>query len=483
MAMNLQQRQLQKQVLKMSQRQIHSLNILTMSTQDLNDELIKAAEDNPSLIISDEFKGRKRLQKESFRISSSSKEGELASENHQAALEAYSDNRKSITEHFLSQLNMLNLPPSEFELCEKLIYNLDSKGYHFLAPVSLLDKKNKSHTIGLLEKCMARIQQFDPPGLCVKNMEESLFIQAKQCGKAPELALFLLDGKLNYLDPLKTDKILAKIKKYLDNQKKMIGLTESSMRYTDFKLTESEIENALNFIRGLDPFPARDFSTVETHYISPDIKIEKIEDNDIPESGTIVEDNEIRLSITMTEDNMPQVSINDSDMKILESKELSEEERKELSEKIRKARELIEAIAYRQNTILRACTEIARIQIEFFKHGPGHLSPLKLQDIANKLGVHETTISRMSNSKYILCEWGLFNIKYFFTNVASTSDKNVSRDQVLHAIKQILMDNAGNKKISDQKIVEELEKKKIKIARRTVAKYRGLLNINSSYNR
>ena len=105
---------------------------------------------------------------------------------------------------------------------------------------------------------------------------------------------------------------------------------------------------------------------------------------------------------------MPKVSINEVDIKLLESKDLSEEEKKELSEKIRKAKELMEAIAYRENTMLRACSEIVRIQLEFFKKGPGHLSPLRLQDIADKLGVHETTISRMSNSKYILCDWGLF---------------------------------------------------------------------------
>ena len=482
MAMNLQQRQLQKQVQIMSQKQIRSLSILSMSSQDLNAEIRKAAEDNPSIAIIEKTTTRK-IPKDNFRISSSSKEGELASESHQAALEAYSDNRTSITEHFLSQLNMLNLPPAEFDLCEKLIYNLDSKGFHFLAPVSLLDKKNKNHTIGLLEKCISRIQQFDPPGLCVKNMEESLLVQAKQCESAPELALFLLDGKLNFLDPLKIDKIQSKIKKYIDEHKKMVGFTEDSMRYTNFTLSERDIEEAIIFIRSLDPFPARNFSTEETHYISPDIKVEKIEGTDLPESGTTVGDNEILLNVRTIEEGIPKISINAEDLKLLESKKLTDEEKKELSEKISKAKELMDAVAYRENTMLRACSEIVRIQLEFFKKGPGHLSPLRLQDIADKLGVHETTISRMSNSKYILCDWGLFNIKYFFTNAASTQDKTISRDKVMFVMKQIIENNTGNKKMSDQKIVEELEKRDIKIARRTVAKYRNLLNIESSYNR
>ena len=263
MAINLQQRQLQKQVQVLSQKQIQSLNMLSMSTQDLVAELRKLADENPMLVIDEGHK--RRLPKDNIKVSSSSASGEQASEAHLAALESQADTRTSLTEHFLSQLNMTKIPPAEYELCEKLIYNMDAKGYHFLAPVSLLDKKNKSHTIGLLEKCMERIQQFDPPGLCVKNMEESLFVQAKQKGNAPVLALFILDGKLNYLDPPKIERISAKIKKHLADQQDMIGLTEASLRYTDFQLTDEAIEEALQFIRTLDPFPARDFSTTETH--------------------------------------------------------------------------------------------------------------------------------------------------------------------------------------------------------------------------
>lgn len=483
MAMNLQQRQLQKQVQIMSQKQLHSLKILSMSTQDLNAEISKIAEDNQTILINDEIKYEKKIPKDNFKISSSTKEGENASDSHLAALESYSDNRKSITEHFLSQLNMLNIPLAEYELCEKLIYNLDSKGFHFLAPVSLLDRKNKHHTIGLLEKCMNRIQQFDPPGLCVKNMEESLFVQAKQKNNAPELALFILDGKLNFLDPPKIDKIYFKIKKYLNEQNKMFGASKRLLHYTNFILTEEEIEKTLQFIRTLDPFPARDFSTIETHYICADIKVEKINEDENAEDGIIIGDNEILLNVKLADENSPKISINENDIKLLDSKELSAKERKEISEKINKAKELMDAINYRQNTILKSCAEIVKIQLEFFKKGPGHLNPLKLQDIADKLKVHETTISRMSNSKYILCDWGLFNIKYFFTNIASSKDKSISKDKVLFAIKQIIQENTNTKKISDKKIVEELEKREIKIARRTVAKYRNILNIGSSYNR
>ncbi|MBQ0039940.1 MAG: hypothetical protein KBS64_05895, partial [Treponema sp.] len=351
----------------MSQKQIQSLSILSMSTQDLVAELSRAAEDNPALIVEDKI-AKRRIPKDNTRISSSSTQGEMASEAHQAALEAKADTRTSLSEHFLSQLNMTKIPPAEYELCEKLIYNLDSKGYHFLAPVSLLDKKNKSQTMGLLEKCMERIQQFDPPGLCVKNMEESLYVQARQKDNPPELALFILDGKLSYLDPPKTDRIMAKVKKHLDEQKKMIGLTEASRRHTDFILTEESVDEALSFIRRLDPFPARDFSSIETHYVAADIFVDRIdsEQQEISE-GTIIGDQDITLNVRMSTDAIPAVTLNQEEFKLLESKDLDEKKRKELAEKMRKAKELMEAISYRQNTIKRACCEIVRAQLDFFK--------------------------------------------------------------------------------------------------------------------
>lgn len=484
MAIKLQQRQLQKQVQVLGQKQIRSLNILSMSTQDLVAELRKNAEENPSLII-DDSSSRINGFYDGTRISSSSAEGEIASEKHLAALESQADNRTSLTEHFLSQLNMLKIPPAEHELCEKLIYNLDSKGFHFLAPVSLLDKKNKAHTIGLLEKCMERIQQFDPPGLCVKNMEESLFVQAKQNPNASPLALFILDGKLNFLNPPKTDRIISKIKKHLDEQKKMFGLNENSLRYTNFTLTEREVEKAVAFIRTLEPFPAREFSTTETHFVSADVFAEKVtpDSEETPADGILIKDGDFWINVRMSMESIPKLSVNEDDFKILDSEGIGESKKKELAQKIQKAQEIIEAINYRQNTILRACCEIVRIQIDFFKKGPGHLVPLKLQDIADKLGIHETTVSRMANSKFLRCEWGLFNIKYFFTNSASTKTEGVSRDMVMHHMKRIIEANCEGKKLSDQKIVEKLEERGIKISRRTVAKYRSLLNIDSSYNR
>ncbi|MCQ2247929.1 MAG: RNA polymerase factor sigma-54 [Treponema sp.] len=470
MDLNISQRAVQKQIQKMSQKQIHSLRILSMSSQDLAAQVEKFAEENPALIIDE--KSLYRKSPDGIRIGSSGSGGEEASDAYLSKLESKADNRKSLAEHLLSQLNMTKTTPAEHIIAEKLIYNLDQHGFHVLSPISLLDRKDKAQTPGLLEKCISMIRQFDPPGLCVKDFEESLYVQALQKENPPELALFILDGKMNFLNPPRADRIVQKVKDYLIEQGRMFGHTEKSRRHTAFTLNERTAQQALDFIKKLDPFPARDFSVQDTHFVAPDLYIERLDESSQASAAadaTIVKAEEITLAVHTSRSNFPELAL---------SQDFPSD-----SENLRKAREFIEAIQFRQNTLLRAGIEIARHQAEFFREGPGSLKPLKLQDIADKLGLHETTISRMAASKYIECEWGLFSVKYFFTNSASRTDSSVSRDRVLSEIKNIIEENVEKKKLSDQKISDLLKERGIPVARRTVAKYRSMLNMESSYNR
>ena len=181
----------------------------------------------------------------------------------------------------------------------------------------------------------------------------------------------------------------------------------------------------------------------------------------------------------LAKDNFPQVSINPEFLKLAKN---NSKNSLSIKTEIKKAKDFLDTLEFRQNTLLRSCIEIVRTQTDFFLHGQGNLVPLRQQDIADKLKVHETTISRMANSKFLQCEWGLFDIKYFFTNAASKKNKTISQDKAMAELKKILNSSTG-KKMSDKKLSEELEKLGIKIARRTVAKYRNKLNIDSSYNR
>lgn len=479
MNLNLQQRQLQKQIQTMSQKQIMSLKILSLSGQDMRREIEKAVEDNPVLSF------KKSLYRSDYtKTASTSAEGIEASENFQAALEAKADTRESLQDHLMQQLNLMRISETEKKICEKLIYNLDQNGFHIQSPVSLLDRKDKLQTPAVLEKCIKMIQEMEPEGVCVKNRDESLYVQAKLLD-APLLVLYILHlGWEKILNPPQSERILSKLEDELEKLGKMFGLTEKEKAFNELDPTLNEVDEALLFFKKLNPNPAANYSTQETHFIEPDISIEKLTDDSVvDENDSLITHNGITW-IIKNMNPLPQIVIskNYEDLEKLKST-LSKEELASIKEKIKKAKDFIESIEFRQNTISRACYEILNKQIEFIEKGRGHLVPLKQQDIADIIGVHETTISRMANSKYIKCPQGILGIKEFFSNAASTSDETISRDKVLFELKKIIEESDKEKKMSDEKIRQQLESRGIKISRRTVAKYRSLLLIDSSYNR
>lgn len=506
-----QQNQSQIQAQIMSQKQLQSLQLLSYSAQDLRSEIYKALDENPALeILKDPLgsneAGRKNNSFSNVRttekLSVSAKE---LSDKHQAALEAHVDERQSLQEYLLLQLHLLKLDPDEEKLGERIIGNLDEKGFHVYAPSSLVDKNLPSEKNDfILNDVLTKLQSLDPQGTCTKNFEESLFVQAKNNPDAPPLALFILNGHLNFIDPPQSARVIKKIKNYF-NEIKNFPSSENTFLNSDFELTEKNTDEAIKFIKTLDPFPARNYGTQEAHYVRPDVYVIKLppveEEMELQDdfANGIVTDGKNCFKVKLANDLIPEIDLNPEFTALIEGSavntKLKDEDKKNISSSIKKARDFIEMISYRGNTILNACCNIVKKQFEFFEKGPGHLKPLRQKDIANELQIHETTVSRMANSKSIQCEWGLFEVKYFFTNVASTkaasmyqadesADENASREKVMFVIKQILEEHKNDeKKLSDQKVCNLLEEQGIFIARRTVAKYRSLLNIDSSYNR
>lgn len=499
--MDLSQSQIQSQIQTLSQKQIQSLEILSYGAGDLREAVYRAVEDNPALVITkDPFSGgvdtgalkgaSSRKFSDGTRTVSAkriSMDAERASDHFSAALDAHADERESLQEHLLSQFRVIPLSPSELKLGEKLIYNLDSRGFHILSPVSLLDLNDKNQTSFCLEKVMNIIRELDPVGTCTSSTEESLLVQAKIKGGASGFTLFLLDGHLDFLDPPKADKVLLKFKNYKKEHEKMFAISSVVASYLELEPDEEDVLDSLSYIRKLDPFPARNYGTEVTKYVSADVVVEPVTDapdSDEKENGIVVTENKAYL-VRSARSMLPEISLN-PDFLSLEKSEaknsLSQEEQKVVSQGLKRARDFIDSLKFRQDTVFRAVCEIVRKQSEFFEKGPGHLVPLRQQDIAQILGVHESTISRMANSKYVQCQWGLFEVKYFFS---ATSLGDSSRDKVLRMIKEILSSQEpGDKKISDQKLTDMLNEKGVQVARRTVAKYRKeLLNIDSSFNR
>ena len=210
------QQQVQKQVQKMSQVQIQAVSFLSMSNRDLREEIYKAVENNPALQIVSEPKHLHNTQNKTYSSKSSAAASE-SSDANQRALEAIENRGETLQQHLMSQLNLIQLSQDEYELSQKLIYNLDSNGCYgsMLAPETLLDKARPAQNAKMLARCIDRIQKMDPVGTCCRTLEESLFVQARIAEDAPPLALFILDGHLELLSPPQPERVLKNLKEYL----------------------------------------------------------------------------------------------------------------------------------------------------------------------------------------------------------------------------------------------------------------------------
>ncbi len=502
--MDLQQSHAQLQLI--NSQQIQSLKVLSLGTDDLHAAIYDEVEKNPALVIaSDPQESGARLKIErrgipdGTRTAAAGSAGELASDNFQAALEAHADERETLQEHLLRQLRSLRIPEVQRELCERLIKNLDPNGFHLLAPVSLLNRSDPLQTESALAEAMRLVQQLEPAGTCVSGVQESLLVQARQREHAPRLALLILDGHLDFLSPPQPAKIARRVQAFVEEQSQLFG-QQNPDEYRTLELTEERAAEALAFIRTLDPHPARNFGAAYTHFISPDIYVRELPDGEDREDdweAGIVSDGTKAWLVSEANDKIPQLALNPAFLQVKEEerRRLPAEKSKMLTTNLKNAQNFINMLQFRNATIVQVSSLIVKIQHEFFRKGPGHLVPLRQQDIATVLGVHETTVSRAANNKYLQCAWGLYEIKHFFTGaLASTKDSGaqneeaapaaVSKDTVLHEIRAILEAHRGDgKKLSDQKLSDMLAERGIQVARRTVAKYRAQLNIESSYGR
>ncbi len=504
--MKLSARAVQVQQQRMSQQQIMSLKLLAMGSLDLRDEIYGKAAENPALeIIGDSLERGTKTARESHsrfsdntRYGSASAAGELASDNFQAALESHVDDRETLQEHLERQFNSMRHAPEEEALGLRLIHNLDVNGFHLLAPVSLLDKNNPLHTPAFLQECMEKIRALDPVGTCCSGTEESLFVQAQLRGDASDAVLFILDGHLDFLNPPQSAKVLKKIETFFQDRAVLAftGEKESALlkRAQKEPFTEADIDAAISYIRTLEPYPARNFSSSEAHYISPDVYVERIPQTEEDEKNGLVEAGGYSFKLTLARESLPKIGISKNYAALAESEEKNAGERQKTEKRfvldaIRDAKVFIESVQFREATIARACAEIVRRQARFFAEGPRYLLPLRQKDIAEAIGVHEATVSRMASGKYVQCDQGLFEIGYFFTNAVgsegSGGDSGTnSKESVKYEIAQILQAHKDDKKpLSDQRLADALAEKGIKVARRTVAKYRAELHINSSYER
>ena len=381
LAQRTSQNQKMAQTQKMSQTQIMSLKLLNMSSGELRNEIYEKAAKNPALVVTEdrfqdgdaEAANERRTSNQSSQrfsdstfIGKSTASGIQASDNFQAALENNEDFREPLADHLEPQLNSMNLSKGEQNLCKKLIYNLDKNGFNILAPEALIDKNapKSEQTPKFLLKCKNIVQNLDPVGTCTNNFEESLFVQAKINGNASACTLFLLNH-FEYLNPPQTAKIKKKIENYFKENEKL----QFNTNFKRFEHDEEDIEESLDFIKKLDPFPARNFGTRQTNFVIPDVKIEEIKNSD-DENGSP------KFRISLSRESRPKIEVAKdyenlvnktkiADGDVSEQAERQKAEVKFARNSINDAKIFIESIEYRESTILKSCKVIAEIQKNF----------------------------------------------------------------------------------------------------------------------
>lgn len=349
----------------------------------------------------------------------------------------------TLVDHLTWQLNLSKFEENEIKVGVEIIGNIDDDGYlrstvEDIARLCAVPEETA-------ELALKKIQDFDPPGVAARDLRECLLIQIQQLGMQGSIVEYLLRDHLKDLETRRYKQI-----------SRALGVSVQ------------DILNAAKVIAGLDPKPGHIFAHDDVQYISPDIFVYKDGDDYV---------------VTLNDEGLPMLRINPyySDVRI---KEMDSGTGEYVSDKMRSALWLIKSIHQRQRTIFKAAKSIVKFQREFFEKGIEYLRPLVLRDVAEDIGMHESTISRVTTSKYMHTPQGIFEMKYFFNSAISiTGGDFIASESVKRKIKELIEAEDPRKPLSDQTLAEMLAAANINIARRTVTKYREMLRIGSSSER
>lgn len=349
---------------------------------------------------------------------------------------------ESLSEHLMWQLKMTELDQGRMEVGAMIIGNIDPSGY--LKEPPLEDIASEAGVPQeLAEEVLMRIQTFDPVGVGARSLAECLLIQAMHLGEDDELVVKIIKSHLPNLER-KNYQAIAR----------------------DLKQPVEEVYEAAKVIMEFDPRPGRQYTSEEPHYITPDVYIHKVGD---------------RYFVVPNDDGLPKLKISSFYRAALSNKGNAKDY---IQDKLRSAQWLIRSIQQRQRTIIKVAESILKFQRDFFDKGIAHLRPLILRDVAEDIGMHESTISRVTTSKYVHTPQGIFELKFFFNSgITRTDGDDLASQAVKSKIKQIIGGEDARKPMSDQKIAQILKEGGIEIARRTVAKYREQMGILSSSKR
>lgn len=338
------------------------------------------------------------------------------------------------------QLAHAELEPEEWETALFIAGNLNRYGFLECDIAEIMATTNCDQDSA--EYILETIQDLDPPGIAARNVSESLLLQLERMGKADSLAATIVTDHLGHMQT---------------RNYKAISQATGKKR--------ADVIKAIEFITSeLTPYPGLPYSNETTNYVIPDVYVRNID-------GEFV--------VHLNEDDIPNLKLSSELQELLQSGDnIEKESKKYIREKLKDAGWFIKSLHQRQSTIYKVMDSILKFQADFFKHGATHLRPLILRDVAEDIEMHESTISRVTSNKYVHTPLGIYELKYFFSTAIPIQGKDaLAAESIRERIRKMIREEDPHKPLSDNAISKKLQEDNIKLARRTVAKYREQMKI------
>ncbi|MBU0731118.1 MAG: RNA polymerase factor sigma-54 [Proteobacteria bacterium] len=347
--------------------------------------------------------------------------------------------KPNLQSHLQWQINFADLTDDEKEIGVFIIGNLNKNGFLEADLDDITGKTGCDEATAI--RIIKEVQELDPAGVAARTVNESLLLQLKRLGLEDSLAARIVRDHLSSLET--------------KNYAAIIKATKHS---------QDDVLAAIRIVTNLDPFPGSQYSDDEPQYITPDVYVHKIGDEYV---------------ILLNDEGLPRLKLSSYYRDILKKESNASTSTKEyIQDKLRSATWMIKSIQQRQRTIYRVVESLVKFQKDFFERGVAHLRPLVLRDVAEDIEMHESTISRVTSNKYVHTPQGIFELKYFFNSSIEQKDGDaLSSESVKNRIRSIIQEENSDKPLSDNAIAEIFQKEDIRLARRTVAKYREQIGI------
>ncbi len=474
MKMNLVLRQRLEQKLKLAPQIIQSIEILQLPALDLQDLIARELEENPVLEIIEPTHSENAVSEaEAANEIHTTTEGESAEFEHMpemedsffgefpetfrkrresgdtyGKMEAMKDTPSrtaSLQEYLYEQISLMDINENVRQIAEEIVFNISDDGYLRYSLEAITESIDMPTLYIDAEEALDAIQSLEPIGIGARNLAECLLLQVRN---QPDAA-FNRELITNHIKDIELNR-LPKIAK-------------------DTGRTLEEIKESIEHLRTLNPRPGSLYSSKTAPYVTPDATVECIDDE---------------YRVKLEDHYIPEIYINESYHKMLSENKNNPKISEFIRKKLESARWLIDAISQRRSTLSKIINKIVEIQQDFFEKGVEQLVPLKMQEVADAIGVHNSTVSRAISNKYIQTPRGVFALKYFFSGGTTAEDGTVeSRVSVKQRVQNIVDNEDKSAPLSDDDIAAKLKESGLEVARRTITKYRRMMSIPSSRQR